>query len=79
MPDTCTYCSHEMGPHVLVAGEDPLRGGIMLCPLEECLCVSTWGVNDGRPPPELVERLLELAVEDEEIRAAMAERLRADG
>jgi len=52
--ERCSACPHPFDPHVLVAvGNDPLDGGLLVCPEPGCLCVCTWGVNGaagaGRP------------------------------
>lgn len=47
--DPCAQCGHPFNPHVVVATSgDPLAGGLIFCP--DCDCVSTWGVNNDRPP-----------------------------
>lgn len=49
--DTCTQCGHELDPHALIT-YDPLRGGIVLCPVLGCTCYSTLalgGVNSLIP------------------------------
>jgi len=60
--EPCKRCSHPFDPHVLVAYEDPLDGGLLLCP--ECDCARTWNVTVGgeplgerhaMPPPHVVE------------------------
>lgn len=60
--DPCARCGHPTGPHALIAtlgnehGQvDPMKGGIMLCPVTGCMCYGTWGAA-GRPaeriPPQ---------------------------
>jgi hypothetical protein len=44
----CGQCGHAFDPHVIVATTgDQADGGIMLCPVAECECFATWGLNDG--------------------------------
>jgi hypothetical protein len=39
--DGCADCGHPFDPHAVVTtGENPLEGGIILCP--ECDCYGTW-------------------------------------
>lgn len=45
-------CTHPFDLHIMVATQgSPMGGGIMLCPVLECRCLSTWGVGPGSEPP----------------------------
>lgn len=45
-PETCEQCGHPFGPHAVVATSgNPIDGGIMLCPVPDCRCFSTWDTN----------------------------------
>ena len=49
----CEQCPHPDGGHLIVAiYEDPLAGGVRLCPEGECQCFATWSVQ-GFPRPQL--------------------------
>jgi hypothetical protein len=55
--EPCGKCGHLFIPHVLVAYDDPLAGGLIFCP--ECDCVATWGVHGHQcskelPPPHVI-------------------------
>jgi hypothetical protein len=53
----CDQCGHLFDPHMLLAGESSLDGGIIVCPVNGCNCFATWGPNGLRPDPTLVEQL----------------------
>ncbi|VXB08227.1 hypothetical protein NOCARDAX2BIS_140079 [Nocardioides sp. AX2bis] len=44
-------CGHDLDPHQMVLViQSPLPAGVMVCPVQDCACWSTWGMNpDGRP------------------------------
>jgi hypothetical protein len=51
--DSCAECGHAFGRHLVIAlNGDPMDGGVMLCPENECLCATTWSVGDS-PQPEM--------------------------
>lgn len=46
-------CEHPFDLHALLPTDgSPMNGGIVLCPVMNCQCFSTWGVgrNSARPP-----------------------------
>ena len=47
---SCATCPHDTNDHSLVAthNNDPLYGGVILCPVPGCECYATWSV-----PPEM--------------------------
>lgn len=49
MEDQCPTCAHEFAPHLFLALDEPHNGGVVLCPVKECLCYSTWGINGAAP------------------------------
>ena len=60
--DECNQCSHPFSLHALVGSDNPMKGGVILCPVLDCPCQSTWGVGkDSQIPAALpqdeVERL----------------------
>jgi hypothetical protein len=48
--DEMCRCGHPFSPHILLAGEDPMDGGLMFCQDPSCDCASTWS-PEGRPRP----------------------------
>ena len=67
MPDySCDKCPHDSDNHVLVATKDnnPMFGGVILCPIEGCECYATWSVDpamggagrEGLTVPDRFER-----------------------
>lgn len=45
---TCQQCGHAFDPHAMIATTgDAADGGIMLCPVLDCECFGTWGLNNG--------------------------------
>lgn len=46
----CEQCHHPSGPHYMIAPGDPLQGGIMVCPSQDCACFATWDVRQAEPP-----------------------------
>lgn len=53
--DVCTQCEHPFSLHpLIVTGNDPSTGGIVLCPAPGCQCLQTWG-TDGKDPDRLPE------------------------
>lgn len=41
----CEQCGDPFDPHALLTTSDdgdPMKGGIMLCPVPGCQCFSTW-------------------------------------
>jgi hypothetical protein len=51
-------CDHPFDDHILVAYEEPMDGGLMLCPANGCKCVNTWSVEGQEegvmPPPHVI-------------------------
>lgn len=48
----CVQCDHLLGPHVTVTlKKDPTYGGLILCPLAGCQCVTPWAPEGHQPPP----------------------------
>lgn len=47
----CGRCNHDEDNHSLVATCDnnPMKGGVMLCPVKGCDCYATWGVQGAQP------------------------------
>lgn len=44
----CPQCGHPFDPHLFVAtGSSPLGGGVILCHLRGCHCISTWSAGKG--------------------------------
>lgn len=41
-------CMHPLDEHVVIAHGDPLDGGVMVCPVAGCVCVSRWDVPQAR-------------------------------
>lgn len=53
---SCSTCHHPFGPHVVFAlGEHARDGGVAVCNVMGCQCVSTWSLDD-LPTPALPER-----------------------
>lgn len=45
MEGKCKICPHDFAPHVLIPTKnDPMEGGILLCPEKGCDCFGTWDV-----------------------------------
>lgn len=43
MAEVHSGCGHPFDEHVLYAtGSTPMDGGVMLCPVQGCMCFSTW-------------------------------------
>lgn len=45
--ELCDQCGHPRDPHKVVTTSldaDPLKGGVMLCHVEGCLCYATWAL-----------------------------------
>jgi hypothetical protein len=42
--EECAQCKHPFDPHCLVAttDNDPMKGGIIVCPEKDCDCFATW-------------------------------------
>jgi hypothetical protein len=62
----CQQCQHLFDPHRVIATTgDPMEGGVMVCDVPECMCFSTWSVQN-RPKPEVSpeEKAQWLAVKD---------------
>lgn len=64
----CEQCGDDFDAHALIATqEDPLKGGIILCPTQGCQCYSTFAVPQAggsrqdvvEPPPATVQALRE--------------------
>ncbi len=56
--EPCPTCGDEYDQHVLIAtapDEDPMKGGISLCPVKGCQCFGTWS-PPGHPvdPKDIV-------------------------
>lgn len=68
----CQHCGHDFDPHVLVAPEDPMKGGIMICPVMNCECFSTWGVGKGSKPSKDLPDRAEIAAIRERIQTKAA-------
>lgn len=67
-PETCVQCGHPEGPHLMVATrEDPMYGGIRLCP--QCDCFATWDV-----PP--FSNLMDVRIPDAAELAAIRAKIR---
>lgn len=65
----CEICGHPFDPHSLVAtSEDPLDGGVILCPVKDCECYATWSMRPKTPPARIPDRF-ELAHIREHIQA----------
>lgn len=62
MWDVCAQCGHPFGVHSIVSLTGDLGdGGITLCPVPGCRCLSTWSMQ-GRlapapPPDEQIEAI----------------------
>lgn len=42
-PDDCGQCGHDFDVHAMVmTGDVPFHGGIVLCPKRDCDCYNTW-------------------------------------
>jgi hypothetical protein len=42
----CPQCGHPFDPHILVTmSEDPLEGGFIVCPVEDCDCMGSWDLK----------------------------------
>lgn len=51
--EPCARCEHPMDDHCMYSlTENPMNGGIVLCPSLGCRCLGTWGIG-GRPVPKL--------------------------
>jgi hypothetical protein len=50
-------CVHDFNAHLVLAGPNPMEGGLLRCPEPGCPCESTWGVGDAVPSEELVAML----------------------
>lgn len=49
--DDCKICGHPFNPHALVATlHSPEHGGLIFCPEKDCMCESTWSLQDHEPP-----------------------------
>lgn len=49
----CPQCDHPFDDHSFAAiFESPMDGGIIVCPIHGCRCVSTWAVK-GRMKPAM--------------------------
>ena len=59
---SCELCEHPFDLHALIAAENnPMKGGIVLCPVFGCPCYATFGIQDNAPPaplpPQEIDRL----------------------
>lgn len=62
--DACEQCGHAFDNHVLVSnGEHEVRG-VIFCPVEHCLCESTWAAEGSRPCTDAERDLCRLAWRD---------------
>lgn len=51
--EPCPQCGHPFDDHPMAAiFDDVMDGGIIVCPVIGCQCVSTWGVK-GRMKPAM--------------------------
>lgn len=53
--DQCTSCGHPFSLHAHMAvGHDPGQGGVVLCPVRDCPCYTSWAPGEDRPEnPEM--------------------------
>ena len=58
--ERCWLCGHPYPPHSLIATTtEPTEGGIILCPVPGCDCLSTWGPVQKIPADAEVAALRE--------------------
>jgi hypothetical protein len=64
--ESCMQCGHPFDPHAMIATSGvPADGGIMLCPVVDCECFATWGLDNG--PAKVVPDRFEVAAIRERI------------
>lgn len=44
--ETCSQCPHPFDDHLVIATtDDPLAGGVIICPVRDCDCHGTWDIK----------------------------------
>lgn len=46
MGDSCQQCGHPFDDHKLIARGKPITEGLVVCPVEECYCLSSFDIPD---------------------------------